>query len=287
MTGNSSERRNILLLGPALTAVSGVSTHVNMLIGSSLAKHFSLKHFQVGREGRAEGKLRRLCRFVLSPLQLGFVLIRARIHIVHINTSMDLKAFWRDLAYLVVARSLGCRVVNQIHSGSAPQKLFSNPLLVCFTKHFLMASQVVVVLSTDALRSYRAFDPRMPLELIPNAIYTAGLLDAARGPRDDKAPLNLVYIGRIIRSKGLFDSLEALKLLKDQRVPFTFRVAGSGPDEADAREAIRRLGLAQEVTMLGPVFGGDKNRLWLSSDCLLYTSPSPRDRTRSRMPSSA
>ena len=26
---------------------------------------------------------------------------------------------------------------------------------------------------------------------------------------------------------------------------------------------------------------------YLSSDCLLYTSPSPRDRTRSRMPSSA
>ena len=29
----------------------------------------------------------------------------------------------------------------------------------------------------------------------------------------------------------------------------------------------------------GPIVGGD--------DCLLYTSPSPRDRTRSRMPSSA
>ena len=28
-------------------------------------------------------------------------------------------------------------------------------------------------------------------------------------------------------------------------------------------------------------------RLWLSNACLLYTSPSPRDRTRSRMPSSA
>ena len=26
---------------------------------------------------------------------------------------------------------------------------------------------------------------------------------------------------------------------------------------------------------------------WLPEDCLLYTSPSPRDRTRSRMPSSA
>ena len=28
-------------------------------------------------------------------------------------------------------------------------------------------------------------------------------------------------------------------------------------------------------------------RRWLVVDCLLYTSPSPRDRTRSRMPSSA
>ena len=31
----------------------------------------------------------------------------------------------------------------------------------------------------------------------------------------------------------------------------------------------------------------DPNALELFCDCLLYTSPSPRDRTRSRMPSSA
>ena len=30
-----------------------------------------------------------------------------------------------------------------------------------------------------------------------------------------------------------------------------------------------------------------KVRIGLASSCLLYTSPSPRDRTRSRMPSSA
>src|SRR5665811_240585 len=32
---------------------------------------------------------------------------------------------------------------------------------------------------------------------------------------------------------------------------------------------------------------GSTYRLEISNDCLLYTSPSPRDRTRSRMPSSA
>ena len=32
---------------------------------------------------------------------------------------------------------------------------------------------------------------------------------------------------------------------------------------------------------------GDSVELDLANPCLLYTSPSPRDRTRSRMPSSA
>ena len=32
---------------------------------------------------------------------------------------------------------------------------------------------------------------------------------------------------------------------------------------------------------------GNRERRWKVRTCLLYTSPSPRDRTRSRMPSSA
>ena len=42
-------------------------------------------------------------------------------------------------------------------------------------------------------------------------------------------------------------------------------------------------GAANEGTDVVVVLGGDGTL----NDCLLYTSPSPRDRTRSRMPSSA
>ena len=43
----------------------------------------------------------------------------------------------------------------------------------------------------------------------------------------------------------------------------------------------------ETVTAHCPNTGSMKGLLDRGNDCLLYTSPSPRDRTRSRMPSSA
>ena len=58
-----------------------------------------------------------------APAALGaktWVLLRERPAIVHINSAMDPKAFWRDLVYLMVARVLGRRIVYQIHGGQLP-----------------------------------------------------------------------------------------------------------------------------------------------------------------------
>ena len=52
---------------------------------------------------------------------------------------------------------------------------------------------------------------------------------------------------------------------------------------------IRDKFLKQGVKMVGPetIFFSKDTKIGKNVTCLLYTSPSPRDRTRSRMPSSA
>lgn len=269
---NIRQKVRVVLFSPSRKAASGVSTHVNMLFASRLAQDFELLHFQVGSEGRKtkESCFRTVARLVSSPFVLALLLFRYRPSIVHLNTSLDQKAYWRDLTYLVVARLAGCRVINQIHGGALPQTLFPRSrFLTWILRKALMASQVVVVLSKAEAEAYRLFDNRINVQLVPNAIEDSGITSAAR-LSNREAPLRLVYVGRLIVSKGLLDAVEALHLLKDRGHAFTFRIAGSGPDEQSLRAAVAKAGLEQEITLLGPVFGEAKNRLWLESDIFIF-----------------
>jgi hypothetical protein len=64
-------RPAVLILGPHRDAISGVSTHVNLLMDSALGDDFELLHFQVGAEGRkSEGALGKALRLLASPFAL-------------------------------------------------------------------------------------------------------------------------------------------------------------------------------------------------------------------------
>lgn len=265
-------KHKIVVFGPSLDAVSGMSTHVRMLLASDLARDYELLHFQVGSEGRRENALQKLMRFTLSPFQLALVLLRAGAEVVHLNVPLDRKGYWRDLAYAIVARSLGRRVVNQVHGGAMPQEFFrGNALLTWILRRFLVSSDVVTVLSSAELAAYRAFDSRMNVHLVPNAIDPAGLADQRRSYNTDR-PLRLVYVGRLVRTKGLFEIVDALMELKRAGREFTLSLAGSGPDVGELMAAAQKADVKDRVRFLGSVFAADKYRLWLESDVFVFPS---------------
>jgi glycosyltransferase involved in cell wall biosynthesis len=267
-----ADRRRIAVFGPSLAALSGVSTHLRVLFGSALAREFELLHFQVGSEGRSESAAGRLARLALSPLQLAWFLLRSGAGTVHLNASMDARGYWRDLAYWGVARLLGRRVVNQVHGGALPQEFFrGHALRTRLLRRFLVSCDAVTVLSSAELRAYRAFDARIKVRLVPNAIDPAGLLEEARAPGDG-GPLRIAYLGRLVRSKGLLELVEALALLAGAGREFTLRIAGSGPLETELATAVRAAGLLGRVRFLGPLAGADKARLWLHAEVFALPS---------------
>src|SRR5260221_363927 len=181
-------RPAVLVLGPSRDAISGVTTHVNSLLDSRLAGEFALEHFQVGSEGRAEGAAARWLRLAASPFALAAAVLRRGAAVVHLNTSLNAKAWWRDLVYLLVAKACGARVVLQVHGGALDR-------FVYVLRAALRWPDAVVVLSRREQDSWRRLVPEQSVALLPNGIDCAPYLKYSRRAPAAAEPLRLAHIG--------------------------------------------------------------------------------------------
>jgi glycosyltransferase involved in cell wall biosynthesis len=270
---NSLHSPVVLILGPHRTAVSGVSTHLNLLMESSLADEYDMVHFQVGSEGRDESPPGKLLRLLASPFFLAAAIVFRHASVVHINTSLNTRAYWRDLMYLAVAKMFGARVVYQVHGGALPQKFFAgSPLLTAFLRWTLRLPDKVLVLARCELDAYRKFVPEQDVVALPNGIDCRPYGAIPTVASSSEHPLRLVYIGRVAREKGLYETLQGLRLAHELGVDARLVVAGSGVEEARLRRYAQALGIAPRVCFVGPVFGSDKIRLLGGADVMILPS---------------
>jgi glycosyltransferase involved in cell wall biosynthesis len=266
-----SKQKGVVLLGPSRAAVSGVSTHLNQLFDSELRALFELHHFQVGGEGREETLFRTIARLAVSPFALARAIVRTRAAIVHINSSLEPKAYWRDIAYLAVARLMRRKVVWQGHGGALPSDFLPGALGRMWLRWTLSAADAVVVLAQAERENYERFLSPERLAIIPNAIQMPATTEPVpvRGANPD-VTLRLVFVGRLARDKGIFEVLEAMRLLDRNRYPVHLTVVGSGECDVELREMTVRCGLEECVSFRGVVFGKDKTLLWVAADLFVF-----------------
>jgi glycosyltransferase involved in cell wall biosynthesis len=266
------KRPVVLVLGPSREAISGVATHLTCLLASPLAGRFDLVHLQVGSEGRDEGAAAKLWRLVASPFQLGAAIVRWNASIVHINTSLDTRGYFRDLVYLAVAKLFGARVVYQMHDNLFRVFDESPSAFAPGLDTLARWPDAVVVLSEREAQAWRARGPAPALHVVPNGIDCAPFLRQNRAAPDPAAPLKLIYVGRLAPRKGLLESIGALRLARSRGVAARLVIAGAGPEVARLREYVRESGLTRDVSFVGPAYGEHKARLLAQADVLLLPS---------------
>jgi glycosyltransferase involved in cell wall biosynthesis len=260
----------VLLLGPARSAVSGVSTHLNQLFESTLSARFRLIQFQVGSEGRAQGRVSTLFRLVTDPFAFTVCLIRCRPRIVHINTSLEPRSYWRDIVFLALAKAMRCKVVYQVHGGALPGEFFAGTrVLTALLRRILSWPDAVVLLARSEMTAYGSFAPRARLVRIANAV-SADEADLRAERYSTNRPLRIVYLGRLAADKGIFETIEAVKILRDRGTAVSLTVAGSGPARRKIVQAIEADRLGDLACLLEPLFGSAKQHLWQEADVLAF-----------------
>jgi glycosyltransferase involved in cell wall biosynthesis len=129
-----------------------------------------------------------------------------------------------------------------------------------------------VVLGRSELAAYQEFLPRREVVMMPNGIdcgpYSlVPVVDCA-----EDAPINVVFIGRIARDKGLYEALQGVRIAHELGVDARLVIAGAGPERERLERYAHALGVATRVTFAGPVFGADKVRLLDGAHVMLLPS---------------
>jgi glycosyltransferase involved in cell wall biosynthesis len=263
----------VLVCGPHRDAVSGVSTHVNLLMGSTLADDFELLHFQVGGEGRSEGRWSRIARIAASPFALFATILFRGVAVVHLNTSLNVRAYWRDLAYLWVAKALGARVVWQVHGGALPRDFVGDRRLpAALLRWTLGLPDLVAVLARCELDAYTEFVPGQRVIVMPNGIDCRAFARVPPVRSYAQRALRLAYIGRLAREKGLYETLQGLRIATEIGVDARLAIAGEGAEGPALVRYARALGIANRVSFSSPVFGDEKVRMLGESDVAVLPS---------------
>ena len=267
-------KSTILVCGPSPAAVGGGPTHMRTLWASPLASAFDLVLFETGSRGaespaREERPLAMLWRLVLSPFALAGVIARCRPAVVHLNTSMTPKGFWREIAHLAVCRLSRRRVVYQIHGGSLPE-MTRAPWMRSVVRVVLGWPDAVVLLASAEKPEYEHLDAVRRIAVIPNAVDTAEFRGCA-GREHSGSVRRLAYLGRLNGDKGELESVVAAGMLHAEPGfrDLELRVAGTGPAQPAIEDRIARLGLGGCVRLIGAIHGDEKVRFLRETDVLL------------------
>lgn len=260
-------------MGPALTAISGVSTHLRQLLSSSMTYDFQMSYFQIGSEGRGGGQLqwlKTLSRVLLEPAKFAKTLIRNRPDIVHLNTSLVPRSVWRDMAYLVIGKVIGPKMIVQIHGGSLDHLSSHHRFSYLLYRLAIRFADALMVLSSREADAHRSMKVSA-LAVVPNAI---DLRDYASSQPKHYVheSVRLVFVGRLHRDKGVFELLEAARVLRDAGYSFTVDFAGSGPAEREMRQLVSAFELEDRVRILGMISGVRKQEFWRRAELLVLPS---------------
>lgn len=173
------------------------------------------------------------------------------------DVAVDFNSYRNECAAGAVKARAGKRVM-WIHN-DVEIKLANEPkyrILWSFFKKKFACYDAFAAVSPGIIEGFRraAGVPDKPILAIPNHIDTSEIFRKVGAAVDftvDPGKLNLCSVGRICHQKGYDLLLEQLAMVKKEGKAFHFYLIGDGPDRKALENQIQRLGLAEEVTLLG------------------------------------
>ncbi len=198
--------------------------------------------------------------------------------LVFFQTSLNRNALWRDMAYMRRCERLGLPFSVFFHGWDwgLADRLSASRRRSTDVARLLQGAKAIFVLARgfkEVLKSWGVSPQKIKIEttMVEDRLMDDFDIDGKIVARDRGAGLKILFMGRVVREKGIYESLEAFRLHK-QRFPMsTLHFAGIGRDLGSLREKVYRDSI-EGVHFRGFVDGEEKSSLLAETDVFLLPS---------------
>jgi glycosyltransferase involved in cell wall biosynthesis len=197
------------------------------------------------------------------------------VDLVHLNPSLTARSLYRDGLFFQRAKCLNLPVLVHIHGWEhrTADRIDSGPL-GGFFRRTLGRGDAFVVLAEEFRERLLSWGVAAEVHLgttaVDNGLLDDFSIDAKRREFSPDSAIRVLFLARIERDKGIYETIEACSQLVGEGLPLHLTVAGDGSELGNVRAyAAEKLG--SSVNFLGFILGEEKTRALREND--LYVLP--------------
>lgn len=253
----------ILMVGPHPEKVKGgMSTVIKSYYDSELVNRNKIIAINTVVDGI---KIKKLLILIGSYIRMFGVLITQKIDIVHIHLASR-KSFYRKSLYINLASIFKKRIIVHMHGGEFDDfyKNESNKWQQKYiTKTFNKAS-IILALGEEWKKKINQYT-NTPVEILYNSVNVS-----KENLYSDECK-NILFLGRIEKEKGVYDLLNAMKVVQRFDKESKLILAGDGEVEK-IKKVIKTLNLTENIVLTGWINSKDVRELLLKTSIFVLPS---------------
>jgi glycosyltransferase involved in cell wall biosynthesis len=212
---------------------------------------------------------RKIIRIIISYFTLIFKLISNKYNLCYIANTPTGIAFIKDSVYILICK-LFCKKII-LHQHGKGFSSYKHKILYNFLYKICFSNVKVILLSWRLYPDISCFVNKNQVYICPNGIpYTIC------NPPDFKPNHNsvrLLFLSNLIRTKGVFELLDACKVLLDRGYNFECFFVGAETKEISVKvfnEEINKRNLTEKVKYLGIASFERKNSFYENCDIFIF-----------------
>lgn len=236
-----------------------------------LKKHFILRTIGISYSKKIEnlGKINlyKLFTFFHTFFALLYQVVIFRPAVIYFQISPTKSAFLRDSIYILLIKLFRKNIIFHLHGQGIKEEAQKSKLKKILYK-FVFSESYIICLSDLLIKDIEdVFSGK--IYILNNAIKKIDSLDLVAHKSEN---VSLLFLSNLIIKKGIFDFIDALKILASKNIDFLARIVGSEKDISgnELIKVLQERQLGDKVQFVGPKYGHEKEEIYLNSDIFIF-----------------